>query len=69
MLDAEMKKFLLALRMSGGSANGRRARMPSASREQDAARKKCKKRELAFYVNGQWHITPAGREALAANGN
>ena len=66
MLDAEMGKFLLALKLSGGHANGRRPYMPSASRAQDAARKKCKQRGLAFYVNGEWHITQAGREALAS---
>ena len=64
MLDTEMSKFLSALKMSGGSANGRRIRMPLASREQDRARKKCKKLGLAFYSNGEWHITAAGREAL-----
>ena len=67
-LGAEAEKFLLALKLSGGSANGRRPRMPSASREQDAARRLCKKYGFAYYVNGEWHITGAGRDALAANG-
>jgi hypothetical protein len=69
MLDAEMSKFLLALRLCGGSANGRRWRMPLASREQDRARRKCKKLKLAYFVNGEWHITTEGREALTKTGS
>lgn len=59
----EMRKFLVALKVAGGSANGRRARMPLATREQDRARQKCKRLGLAYYSGGEWHITDAGRAA------
>ena len=61
----EMRKFLIALRLCGGSANGRRPHMPMASRAQDRARQKCKRFGLAYYSDGEWHITKAGRAASA----
>lgn len=66
-LDREMTIFLEAIHLSGGRASRGRVRMPVASREQDAARKKCKRFGLAFYHDGEWHITKAGKDAIDAN--
>lgn len=38
------------------------------TRERDRARQQCRKAGLAVYIGGRdraWHITPAGRAALA----
>ena len=64
-LDGQMTMFLDELARLGGAAKNSHMRL-MATREKDRARRKCVKQGLAFYSSPCWHITTAGREALAA---
>jgi len=61
----EMRRFLRALSVSGGRASSRHKNMPLATREQDRVRRKAKALGWVEFERGEWHITQAGRSALA----
>ena len=60
----EMRRFLRALSVSGGSSPSRHRNMPIATRAQDRVRRKARALGWATFAKGEWRITDDGRSAL-----
>ena len=64
-MEYELKRFLDALAVNNGIAT--RGRLPICTRAQDRARITARRLGYAYYEAGAWHLTDAGREALASS--
>jgi hypothetical protein len=65
-MDIETRRFLTALATHNGAAS--RKDLPLADRAQDRVRQRARRAGYIEYGGGMWHLTTAGRNALAASG-